>query len=56
MEHAHPMTTRVSLILAIALVLSTMIYALASRYTPAHETDYTSVVDRWTGHRRSSFP
>lgn len=43
------MTTRASLIIAVAILLSTIIYALATRYTPAHETDYTSVVDRWTG-------
>lgn len=49
------MTSLPAIIIAAAILLSTIIYALATRYTPAHETDYTSVVDRWTGHRRSSF-
>ena len=42
-----------AIIIATAIVLATIIHAFANRYTATSEHDFTYVVDKWTGHKKS---
>jgi len=38
-----------SIVLAVAILLAVIIYAVTTRYVPVAHGDYMNIVDRWTG-------
>jgi len=44
-----------AIIIALAIVFATIIHAFANRYTPSSEHDFSYVVDKWTGVKKTGF-